>query len=78
MSQRFERRLLTILEIISPRLLVDHPTLDGMDFSSILEVDGGGMVVPFSEEEIRRVVLESDGAKSLDPDGFNFSFYKRF
>lgn len=36
------------------------------------------MVVPLCEEEIRRVVLESNGAKSPGPDGFNFSFYKRF
>ena len=36
------------------------------------------MAVPFSEEEIKRVVVESDGAKSPGPDGFNFSFYKRF
>ena len=57
---------------------VDCPTIDGVAFPCISEVVGGGMVVPFSEEEIRSVVVEFDGVRSPSPDGFNFSFYKRF
>ena len=58
--------------------LVVRPTLDGVTFASLSKMDRGGMVVPFSDEENKTVVLESDGAKSPGPDGFNFSFYKRF
>ena len=57
---------------------VDRPTLDGVAFPTLSEVEGGGMVVPFSEEKNRKVVLESDKDKCSGPDGFNFSFYKRF
>jgi len=56
----------------------DRPTFDGVPLPCLSEVETGGLVVPFSDKEIRRVVLESDGAKSPGPDGFNFSFYKRF
>jgi len=47
-------------------------------FTSLEEEEAGALVVPFSEEEIRKVVLESDGTKSPGSNGFNFSFYKRF
>jgi hypothetical protein len=56
----------------------DRPTLDGVPLPSISEGEAGSLIVPFTVEEIRRVVVESDGTKSPGPDGFNFSFYKRF
>ena len=55
----------------------DLPTLDGVLFSSLSEEDAGGLTIPFSDDEVKRVVLESDGNKSPGPDGFNFSFFKR-
>jgi hypothetical protein len=56
----------------------DRPTFDGVLLLSTSQAEAGGLIVPFSEEEVRRVVLESDGSKSPGPDGFNFVFYKRF
>ncbi|GAU37373.1 hypothetical protein TSUD_22470 [Trifolium subterraneum] len=34
--------------------------------------------MPFSAEEIKEVVVKSDGNKSPGPDGFNFAFFKSF
>lgn len=57
---------------------VDRPTLDGVPFSSVLEVESAALTAPFGDEEIREVVSNSDGSKCPGPDGFNFAFYKRF
>jgi hypothetical protein len=59
-------------------LEVDRPTLDGVPLNSISEVDSAGLTAPFGEEEIRGVILTSDGSKFPGPDVFNFTFYKRF
>lgn len=72
------RRLWVFFKSYFAKSWVDRPTLDGVHFLSLSKAEAGGMIVPFSEEDIRRVVLESDGTKSPGPDGFNFSFYKRF
>lgn len=32
----------------------------------------------FLHSEVDVVVVKMNGSKSLDPDGFNFSFYKKF
>jgi hypothetical protein len=48
--------------------------LDGVLFPSLSEADNIGLVTPFMMEEIEKVVKESDGNKSLGPDGFNFAF----
>jgi hypothetical protein len=52
------------------------PTLDGVSLPCLSEGEARDLVVPFSSEEIKRVVVESDGNKSPGPDGFNFSFFK--
>lgn len=57
---------------------VDRPTLDGVPFISISEEDLVGLTSPFGDEEIRGVVVDSDGSKCPGPDGFNFAFYKKF
>ena len=56
----------------------EHSKLDGVPFDSLSVEQNGGLVAPFSLEEIEVVVMESDGDKSLGPDGFNFAFVKRF
>ena len=56
----------------------ERPTLDGVDFASISNVDNISLVALFSLEEIELVVKESDGNKSPGPDGFNFAFFKQF
>jgi len=57
---------------------VDHPTLDGVLFFSLSDVDSASLIALFEDDEIREVVLASDGLKCPDPDDFNFAFYKRF
>ncbi|GAU30313.1 hypothetical protein TSUD_211700 [Trifolium subterraneum] len=56
----------------------DHPTLDGIVFQGLSSQEVGGLTTSFSEVEIKDVVVNSDGNKSPGPDGFNFSFFKRF
>jgi len=58
--------------------MVDRPTFDGVPLPSLSEIDAETLTTPFNDGEIKRVVLESDGSKSPGPDGFNFSFYKKF
>jgi hypothetical protein len=55
-----------------------RPTLEGINFPCLTEVDNTSLICPFSLEEIEEVVLESDGNKSPGPDGFNFNFVKSF
>jgi len=50
--------------------MLDRPTLDRVPLPSLSEAEARDLVVPFSEEEIRKVVIKSDG--------FNFTFYKSF
>jgi len=57
---------------------VDHPTLDGVPLTSLSEVEATSLTAPFGDDEIREVVLASDGSKSPGPNGFNFAFYKKF
>ena len=42
------------------------------------EEENRALIAPFSLAEIEVVVKESDGNKSLGPDGFNFTFFKEF
>jgi len=58
--------------------VLDRHTLDGVLLLSIFDVEASDLIVPFGDDEIRKVVIESDGTKSLGPDGFNFAFYKIF
>jgi hypothetical protein len=55
-----------------------RPTLDGIEFPKVSQVNNQFLVALFSLEEIDAVVKESDGNKSLGPDGFNFNFLKAF
>jgi hypothetical protein len=59
----------------SPRI---RPKLDGVVFPSLSVEDNVGHVSPFSLKEIELVVKDSVGNKSPGPDGFNFSFLKKF
>lgn len=56
----------------------ERPKLDEVFFEKLTESENRGLIAPFSMEEIEVVVKESDGNKSLDPDGFNFAFIKEF
>jgi len=49
--------------------------LEGVNFERLSNEDNGFLVAPL--EEIEVVVRESDGKKSMGPDGFNFAFFFR-
>ncbi|MCI18229.1 transposon TX1 putative protein [Trifolium medium] len=49
-----------------------------MTFHGLPEDDVVMLSAPFSAAEINVVVASFDGNKSPGPDGFNFSFFKRF
>lgn len=55
----------------------NRPVLSGVPFKSISEEDNEFLLTPFSEEEIKEVIWNSDGNKSPGPDGFNFNFIKK-
>jgi hypothetical protein len=55
-----------------------RPTLDGIEFLELSLDEVSALTQPFRLEEIQDVVASSDGNKSSGPDGFNFSFYKKF
>ena len=58
--------------------LRDRPTLDGVQFRSLREDDKVLLDRKFDLEEIREAVWECEGNKNPGPDGFNFTFIKRF
>jgi hypothetical protein len=53
-----------------------RPQLDGVEFPTLTPLQVGDLVKPFTVEEVRGVVDDSDGNKSPGPDGFNFAFLK--
>jgi hypothetical protein len=55
-----------------------RPKLDGVIFPTLSEEENLGLIANFTLEEIEDVVRSSDGNKSPGPDGFNFSFLKKF
>ena len=56
----------------------EQPKLDGVNFSTLEGEDNNLLLAPFSIMEIEVVVKDSDGNKSLGPNGFNFAFVKEF
>jgi hypothetical protein len=56
----------------------DRPRLDGVDFKQLSSGDVGELEVDFVEREVAEVIELSDGNKSPGPDGFNFTFFKKF
>jgi hypothetical protein len=56
----------------------ERPTLGGVEFPILTEVENSMLTAPFSLMEIEDVVRCSDGNKSPGPDGFNFAFVKAF
>ncbi|XP_045797434.1 uncharacterized protein LOC123891587 [Trifolium pratense] len=55
---------------------VDRPSLDGLDFDTISDVDNLVLLEPFILEEVREVIWSCDGNKCPSPDGYNFNILK--
>jgi hypothetical protein len=56
----------------------ERPKLDGIEFKHLTVVEARGLEGRFLREEVVEVISLSDGNKSPGPDGFNFSFFKKF
>jgi hypothetical protein len=56
----------------------ERPTLDGVDFKQLSNDEARGLEVNFGVREVVEVIELSDGNKSPGPNGFNFSFFKKF
>ncbi|GAU36827.1 hypothetical protein TSUD_320640 [Trifolium subterraneum] len=55
-----------------------RPTLDGIIFPVLSQVNADSLTANFTMEEISEVIKGYDGSKSPGPDGFNFAFIKEF
>lgn len=54
-----------------------RPSLGGMEFERISRVEKDMLERPFSEEEVWNIISGMSGDKSLGPDGFSISFFKK-
>ena len=50
--------------------------LGSVEFKSLSSEASRNMIASFSKEEVKDVVWQCGGSKSLGPDGFNFNFIK--
>jgi len=50
--------------------------LDNVRFNAISGEDNVALVASVNEEEVKNVVWRCNSSKSLDSDGFNFSFIR--
>lgn len=49
-----------------------------MNFSTLDHEESDALEVPFLEEEIHHELIEADGNKASNPDGFTFKFAQCF
>lgn len=56
----------------------EDPNLDGISFNQLSDGDNNWLVEDFDMAEIKTAVWECEGNKSPGPDGYNFSFLKKF
>lgn len=61
---------------LNPRL--ERPSVGHLQFRKISLLERGGLVKPFSEDEIKAAVWDCDSFKSPGPDGINLGFFKSF
>jgi len=55
---------------------VTQPGVGNLTFKTLSHVDGGGLVKPFSVDEVKVAVWDCDNFKSPGLDGVNFGFIK--
>jgi hypothetical protein len=55
-----------------------RPSIDGLQFRGFSFAEGGGLIKPFSVEEVKAAIWDYDSFKSPGPDGINFGFFKDF
>ncbi|CAJ2644025.1 unnamed protein product [Trifolium pratense] len=57
---------------------VERPGVDNLQFKRLNQVEIGGLIKPFTEDEVKQAVWDCDSYKSPGPDGINFGFIKDF
>jgi hypothetical protein len=57
---------------------VVRPSVENLRFRSLSVSEGGGLIIPFSVEEVKATVWDCDNYKSPGPDGVHFGFIKEF
>jgi hypothetical protein len=57
---------------------IQRPAIDGLQFRGLSFAEGGGLIKPFSVEEVKAAIWDCDSFKSPGPDGINFGFFKDF
>jgi len=57
---------------------VDRPSVENLRFRSLSVAEGGGLITPFSVDEVKAAVWDCDSYKSPGPDGVSFGFIKEF
>ena len=55
-----------------------RPSVSNLQFRSLSVVEGGGLIKPFSVEEVKEAIWDCDSFKSQGLDGVNFGFIKDF
>jgi len=56
----------------------ERPDVDNFAFKTLSCAEGGGLIKPFSLEEVKAAVWDCNSFKSPGPDGVNFGFLKEF
>jgi len=56
----------------------ERPSMAGLYFRSLSHAEGGGLVKPFSLDEVKVVVWDCDNFKCPGPDDISFGFIKDF
>ncbi|CAJ2672661.1 unnamed protein product [Trifolium pratense] len=57
---------------------MERPGVDDLHFKRLSQVEIGGLIKPFAEDEVKQAVWDCDSYKSPGPDGINFGFVKDF
>ncbi|XP_019429666.1 PREDICTED: uncharacterized protein LOC109337200 [Lupinus angustifolius] len=55
-----------------------RPSLDGMDFNCLSDENNVFLTAKIEVEEIKEAIWSCDGDKSPGPNGYNFTFFKKF
>jgi len=57
---------------------INRPRVDDMIFRRLSVLEGNTLIYPFNETEVKAVVWDCDGYKSLGPNGIMMGFIKDF
>jgi len=57
---------------------VERPSISNLQFRTLSVGEGGSLIKPFSEAEVKEAIWDCDSFKSPGPDGVNFGFLKEF